>query len=486
MDRDLLLRYAQLSAAFGWRILSYNFREDGGFSSLCIDSREAGPGALFVALAGSAQDGHRFVGDAFKRGAAAAMVAESRLAGTVPDLGAEAEKAGAVLIAVPDTLKGLQDTARLYLEQFPALLKIGITGSSGKTTTKEIAAAMIGSERAVVYNSGNLNSETGLPLSVFQVRPFHQAGIFEMGMNRKGEIAELAAVLKPHIALITNIGSAHIGILGSKEAIVEEKKQIFCQFTGKETALIPADDEWRDELARSVPGSVLFFGPAYLEELGSVLDRGLEGAEITWEGVSAHFALPGRYNLRNALAAAAIAKAAGMGGRAIRRGLEEAKPLFGRSEILRGTLRRGRGTVTMIRDCYNSNPDSAAEAVAFCDGLAWPGRKIYVLGSMLELGDASAAAHEGIGLRLAASEADMVFLYGRETAPAASVLGAAEGQKVPCYYTDIMGNLAGALAAFVRDGDLVLLKGSRICALEQLTEVLVSLELPEEVMGGVR
>ncbi|MDR0452674.1 MAG: UDP-N-acetylmuramoyl-tripeptide--D-alanyl-D-alanine ligase [Treponema sp.] len=481
MESDFLLRYAQLCAVPGVRVLSYAPGgngvppANGGFSSVCIDSREAKKGSLFVALKGASQDGHRYVEAAFRAGAVAAMVASSALAEKRFDPEGAASRAGAVLVVVEDTLRGLQDAARVYLEQFPGLLKIALTGSSGKTTTKEIAAAMIGSEKNAVSNSGNLNSETGLPLSVFKIRREHQAGIFEMGMNRAGEIAELARLFKPCIALVTNVGPAHIGIFGSIAAILDEKKQIFCEFTGNETALIPGDDEYRDELARGVPGKIVFYGPAYLEELGEVKDLGLDGAEITWGGVSARFALPGRHNLKNALAAAAIAKAAGVSAAAVRRGLESVKPLFGRSEILRGNIPGKGGRLTLVRDCYNANPDSTSQAIAFCDGLEWPGRKVYVAGSMLELGEASRAAHERMGRELAASGADMVFLYGRETGAAAEAMGAcAEGRKIPLFYTDVMDTLASSLADYVRDGDLVLLKGSRGCALEQLTDVLVA------------
>jgi UDP-N-acetylmuramoyl-tripeptide--D-alanyl-D-alanine ligase len=472
VDSDFLLSYTQLNAALGARIVFFASGGNGGFSSVCVDSREAKPGSLFVALKGASRDGRRYVEAAFRAGAAAALVSVSSLADG--DLERVAARAGAVLIVVENTLRGLQDIARLYLDRFPNLLKIAITGSSGKTTTKEIAAAMIGCERNVVYNSGNLNSETGLPLSVFRIRPEHQVGIFEMGMNRAGEIAELARLLRPHIALVTNIGSAHIGILGSIAAILYEKKQVYCEFTGTETALIPEDDEYRDELARDVPGKIVFYGPAHLEELDKIKDMGLEGTELTWEGISVRFALPGRHNLKDALAAAAIAKAAGVSAAAIRRGLESARPLFGRSEILRGRIPGKGGVLTLIRDCYNANPDSTSRAIAFCEGLDWPGRKVYVAGSMLELGDASRAAHETMGRELAASGADMVFLYGRETEAAAEVMARTGGRKFPLFYTDDMESLASSLADYVRDGDLVLLKGSRGCALEQLTDVLIA------------
>jgi UDP-N-acetylmuramoyl-tripeptide--D-alanyl-D-alanine ligase len=459
---EILMQFEAARQALGGRFLDFR-REagEGGFSSVHIDSREVLPGGLFVALAGSARDGNRFVGAALEAGAVGALVAERALEDPSLALAEQARNAGAVLFALPDTLRGLQDLAAAYLARFPALLRVGITGSSGKTTTRQIAAALAGQEKPVATSPGNFNSETGLPLAIFTVRSHHKVGIFEMGMNRRGEIGELARVLKPAIALITNIGTAHIGILGSKAAILEEKKAIFSEFTGTELALIPADESCREELARGIAGRVFFYGAASYPELGEVRDLGLEGTELIWEGNKVRFGLTGKHNLQNALAAIAIARAIPVGSAAIREGLASVKPLFGRGEIL-------RGAVTVIRDCYNANPESAAAAIAFCDDLAWPGRKVYVLGSMLELGDSSGAAHRAMGSRLAASRADRIFLYGAETESALAELEGVSG----VFHTNAMEALAGELKGYLRPGDLVLLKGSRGCALERLSDVL--------------
>jgi UDP-N-acetylmuramoyl-tripeptide--D-alanyl-D-alanine ligase len=285
-------------------------------------------------------------------------------------------------------------------------------------------------------------------------------------MNRRGEISELAAVLKPNIALITNIGSAHIGILGSKWGVAEEKKNIFSEFTGHEIALIPAEDEFAEYLSRGVNGKTIFYGSRAGEtafpELEKTRDLGLEGTEITWAGKVCRFGLPGNFNLKNALAALALAREIPIGAEGVRRGLESVKPLFGRSEIL-------YGAVTVIRDCYNSNPESLEAAVSFCDNLEWPRRKIYVIGSMLELGERSGEAHRRAGRILAASLAEKIFLYGPETETAAAVLASCS---FPLFHTGKIEDLEDALEDFVRPGDLVLLKGSRGCALERLTGVL--------------
>ena len=463
-----LMSFSCLSQALGarlyfWEGISGKGRETEGFSSVAIDSRAVLPGALFVALRGSVQDGHCFVEDAFKAGASGAMVALSALEDAALGLYGLAQKWNRVLVAVENTLKGLEEAAAAYLKQFTNLVRIGITGSSGKTTTKEIAAAIIGREKSVVMNKGNLNSETGLPLSVFDVRPHHEVGVFEAGMNRPGEIAELAEVLNPHFAVITNIGSAHIGIIGSKRAIAEEKKKIFSAFKNANTALIPDDDEYRDFLAEGVRGRTVFYGASLLPGLCGIKDMGLDGTEITFEGKPVRFGLPGKFNLSNALAATALALELPVSAESVRAGLGSVKPLFGRGEIF-------RGRTTVIRDCYNSNPESAAAALDFCDSLDWSGRRIYVIGSMLELGGASSSAHAEAGRRLAESRADMVYLYGEETGVTADTLN---GSSIPFFHTCDRDELSGALQNFVKEGDLVLLKGSRGCALETLTEILL-------------
>ena len=198
------------------------------FSSVVTDSRNVVAGSLFVPLIGEKQDGHTYIEAALTKGATAVFIAQAAYAKDPAHYDAlMAAYPSVAFIRVRDTLRALQDAAAAYAERFPSLVKIGVTGSSGKTTTKDMLVSTLSKKYRVVATQGNLNSETGLPLSVFTVTKEHEVGIFELGMNRKGEIAELAAVLKPDIAVITNIGTAHIGMLGSKDAIAQEKKQIF-------------------------------------------------------------------------------------------------------------------------------------------------------------------------------------------------------------------------------------------------------------------
>ncbi|MDR3356618.1 MAG: UDP-N-acetylmuramoyl-tripeptide--D-alanyl-D-alanine ligase [Spirochaetaceae bacterium] len=458
----MLMTFNEAAALPGFELLpgAESGMENRGFDSVCVDSREIVPGALFVALPGEKTDGHAFVKDAFAAGAAGALVERAKR--ETYGLTEAAREAGKSLVLARDTLRGLQALAAAYLDRFPAMLKVGITGSSGKTTTKELAAAMIGAERSVVFNGGNLNSDSGLPLSVFHVRSGHEVGIFEMGMNRKGEIAELAAVLRPDIALITNTGSAHIGMIGSERGIALEKRAVFSRFTGKELALLPEGGAFSELLAEELNGRLKFFGKTSSKKFGGAESRGLFGSTVVWDGESVNFALPGEHNLMNALAAAALADAAGVSGEAVRAGLAGAKPLFGRGEVIAGEF-------TVLRDCYNANPDSMDKAISLCDEADWDGRRVYIIGSMLELGDGGEAAHEALGERLAESKADIIFLFGEETKASCAKLKDTKNKFV--FHTNSIDDLRSKTRENIRKGDMILLKGSRACALERVMPV---------------
>ena len=462
-----LFKFKELSDSLGAVLYSFaNPSSSDGFSSVSIDSRNIHEGALFTAISGGNNDGHSFVSSALKNGAAAALVESQKL--ETFNLIQTARDLNKTLIVTDNSLHALQNAARLYLEKFPGLIKIGITGSSGKTTIKEILSNIISKEKNVVMNPGNYNSETGLPLAVFNVRPWHEAGIFEMAMNHRGEMAALASILKPDIALISNVTSAHIGNIGSIEGIAEEKKQIFLHFNGKCTAIIPQDCPFRDFLAEGVKGKIVFYSRECFAELGEVKDLGLQGTEIAWDGQKVLFPLPGSYNFSNAIAAISIAKEIPVSSNAIRLGLETVKPLFGRGAIV-------NGKITVIWDCYNSNPQSLERVLEFCENLNWQGRLIYVIGEMLELGEFSQKAHSDIGKELAVSKADFIFLFGEETKATAETLNAclSKDRKPPhVFHTCDMDELSMALGNEVTKGDLLLVKGSRACHLEKLSSVL--------------
>ena len=225
-DEDLIsLNFEEVLRALDGKALSNFCGESLDFYGVATDSRNVKEGFIFVPLVGTL-DGHTFIDQAVENGAKIVFVTEYFYQFHSNKI-FELKKQKITVICVSHTMYALQNLAALYVSKFPNLIKIGITGSSGKTTTKEIAVSVLKQKFNVVYNEGNLNSETGLPLSVFKIRPYHEVGIFEMGMNRKGEISELATVLKPNYGVITNIGTAHIGILGSRQNIATEKREIF-------------------------------------------------------------------------------------------------------------------------------------------------------------------------------------------------------------------------------------------------------------------
>ena len=316
----------------------------------------------------------------------------------------------------------------------------------------------------MILNPGNLNSDIGLPLSVFAIGSGHQVGIFEMGMNRSGEMGELASVYEPDIALITNVGTAHIGILGSRDAIAEEKKRIFSRFDGNQSGFVWEGDDYNAFLKAGVRGEVADFGPRSTAGLRVVRNNGLSGYELEWQGRGFHFPLPGSHNLLDAIGAAAVAAKAGAGVADVAEGLASVRPLFGRSELIEGRF-------TILRDCYNANPDSVEAAIRLCDSVEWRGRRAYVLGSMLELGSESEAAHRAMGEIAGKSAANALFFFGEETRPAFEAARLAGFPGLVLHETDF-DRLVRAVRAYLAPGDLALLKASRGMALERLGDAL--------------
>lgn len=447
-------------------------------SKVVVDSRAVAPGALFVALPGERVDGHDFILQALERGASCIMADAAHKARLLASLETVAPAGGtalenACILFVDSTLAGLQALAREHRRRMKALFRVGVTGSSGKTTTKEcIGAALAPAFPAgtLAMNEGNLNSDIGLALSMFDLNEGHRLGVFEMGMNRKGEMAELAAIYEPDIAVITNIGTAHIGMIGSRQGIAEEKKAIFSRFDGRQTALIREDEAFAEFLSQGLRGTMRRFGPNSTEGLRMVKDLALRGWELDWEGETFVFPLPGRHNLQNALAALSVAEILKSSGfdipaAAVAKGLSSVKPLFGRSELF-------EGRVSLLRDCYNANPDSMAAAMEFCDGLEVRGRKLYVLGSMRELGESSRPEHVAMGERAAASTADSVFFFGEETEDSHQAFLARGLSKARVFRTDDIEALKDAVFSELRDGDFILVKASRSLALERLADRL--------------
>jgi UDP-N-acetylmuramoyl-tripeptide--D-alanyl-D-alanine ligase len=425
-----------------------------------IDSSQVRGAELFVALVGTRVDGHTFLDEALRKGAAALLADANSGEARSGHLRELLTQHDASLILAANPLHALQELARRHLQRMTSLVRLGITGSNGKTTTKEILGSILTLQAETAVNEGNLNSDVGLPLAAFAVTEKHRFAVFEIGMNRQGEIAELARVVRPDIALITNIGSAHIGLLGSRRAIAAEKKQIFSCFDGGQTAFLYEKEEFLPFLRQDVKGRMVLYGTESTPGYEGSTSLGLDGTVIHWEGLRTRFPLFGVHNLINALSSISVSAALGISKRKIKQGLEAVQPLFGRSQII-------RGEVTVVQDCYNSNPDSVRQVLDFFRPLVWRGRKIIVLGSMKELGADSEEEHRLLGRVAAAAGFDMLFFFGEETRPAVAALKE-QGYTGACEWTADYERLRDRLAATLRCGDLLVLKGSRAMELERL------------------
>ena len=434
-----------------------------------IDSRVCGPNSLFVPLKGEHTDGHFFINEAVAAGSSLCFVHRHYYLEHEAFFTRVMEKHRVSFLVVDDPLAALQKLAAEHLRTFHGLTVIGITGSCGKTTTKELLGAILSEHEHTAVSPGNLNSDIGLPLAALRIREGHKFAVFEMGMNSPGEMDTLADIARPRYAAVTNIGTAHVGLLGSKEAIAGEKRKIFAHVSSSGRGFLPENDEYRDFLAEACGGPVEYFGFDSTPGFEGFRDVGLDGTEMKWKGRVLRLPLIGRYNAKNALCAVSIALSLGVPDDEIELGLTKVRPLFGRGEVL-------TGKVTVIRDCYNANTESMIEAMDFVGSLRWTGRKILVLGSMKELGTETEAEHRHIGGYAAGSDVDAVFFYGEESAAAyhaASVINSGKGGRMRVEWAALFGDLEEQVHGYVKPGDLLLLKGSRGAELERLTSGLI-------------
>ncbi len=447
------------------------------FSRPVVDSRLVRVGQLFVALPGERADGHNFLKEAFSSGATVALVTEAYAEAAGPAL---RPPKGRGYCVVPDTLRALQELSRAHLRRFPDIKRIAVTGSNGKTTTKELIASVLSQEAPTFATAGNYNSEIGVPLAIFDLRPEQRFGVFEVAMNRPGEIALLAELVQPDIALVTNIGSAHIGNLGGLQQIAQEKRQVFSCFNGRQSGFVYEDERFYSFLTDEVQGEIHSFGPRSIAGFEGFELRGLAGSIIKYHGLEIRLPLPGAVNVRNALAAISLSEYLGLNAEQIRVGLERVATMFGRGEIL-------RGSVTVLRDCYNANPDSVREALDFVAALDWSGRRVVVLGAMKELGAKAAASHAEICAKAMGIHPDALFLVGEEFSAAYKEVCCRSEQRHDqadaeptddkhVYYSASTTGIEERLLQFLREGDFVLLKGSRSIALEELTSSIMQVQ----------
>ncbi len=473
---DPAWRLADVLVATGGKCVSPP--ADVAFRAVSTDSRAVQAGDLFVALAGDRFDGHDFVADAVRRGAAGVLV--SRLPSR--DLPVQ-------VVRVPDTLTALGDLAAYRRRLLPGLKVVAVTGSCGKTTVKEMCAAILGRCHPLVKTQGNYNNLVGMPLSLLPVCRHHRFAVLEMGMNRRGEIARLTAIAGPDAACITNVMAAHIGGLGSVAGVAAAKEELFASAPGHAVLAVNADDQWVRRMARRYANPKVTFGRRPGVQVRGLRPRraGLAGMGFTLEieGQRRRVRLPafGSHLLADALAAAALAHAVGVGIDDIAAGLASFEP-----PAMRMRVAEAAG-VRLVDDTYNANPGSMAAAIEAVAGLRRAGeeRFVAVLGDMFELGDASAALHEEVGRKVAACGCDLLVAVGRFASRlAAGARRAGLDEVAACRDHDAAVRLLRDLVAAgrIRTGDWVLLKGSRGMRMEAVRDALAALLAQEAGAGG--
>ncbi len=445
-----LFRIAEFLSATG------EFDREAVATAYSIDSRTIEAGQLFFAVKGDRFDGHDFVESALQKGAVAAVVRKDSL----PRYQNKKQ-----LLAVDDTLFALQRLA-LAVRRLWGKAVVGVTGSAGKTTTKEAIAHVLGKRFRVLKSEGNFNNHFGLPLMILKLEPEHDIAVIEMGMSHAGEIAALAKIAEPEIGVVTNVAPVHLEFFNSIADIARAKYELIASLPTHGTAVLNADDEYVSQFGRDFKGKVLTYGLALsadvrAENISS--DGGLGSTfEVIAEGFRQRASLPlvGAHNIHNALAAVAVALDRGMSPTEAVNALASLSPADKRGQVVKV------GNITVINDCYNSNP-KALEAMVNALAAMPAKRRIVVAGEMLELGPAAEQMHRESGKHIAEKKADaLIGVRGLSEAMVAS----AKQAGIHAKFVATPQEAGEWLARETREGDVVLLKASRGVKLEKALE----------------
>ena len=443
------------------------------YESICTDSRALSPGCLFIALKGERFDGHQFVAEAARRGAAAAIVERGRASAF--------SQSRCLLFEVDSTLKALGDLARFHRRRFKIPVA-AITGSSGKTTTKEMVHAILSTRGLALKTEGNLNNEVGVPLTLFRLEPAHVAAVIEMGMSAPGEIGRLTSMVEPDAGLITGVHPAHLQGLGSLEGVAAAKGELFRGLRRGATAVVNLDDPLVAAQARAEGSALLTFGEAAsaqvrIKAIEPGPARGLSVIlQYRTREYPVHLSFLGRHNARNAAAAFALALALGYEPDQCARGLERASPYPGRLSPLDAP-----DGITILDDTYNANPASMAAALDTLADFVRPSpssvsrspsrRAVAVIGDMLELGSHEVREHSRLGKQVAKVAALAAF-FGPRSVQAHQ---AAEMGERAAHFEDV-ATLTHWLKPRLHTGDVVLVKASRGMRMERVVQELVGAE----------
>ncbi|MDQ3545316.1 MAG: UDP-N-acetylmuramoyl-tripeptide--D-alanyl-D-alanine ligase [Verrucomicrobiota bacterium] len=432
-------------------------------TNLSTDSRSVQPGDLFVALRGDNFDGHKFVSQAMERGAAGAIVETKWTGKLAPDFS---------ILRVADTLVAYQQVAAHYRRSL-GIKVVAITGSNGKTSTKDFTASVLGHRFRVAKTEGNFNNHVGLPQTMLEAAARDQIGVWEIGMNHPGEIAPLAQLARPDVAIITNIGIAHVEFMGTREAIAQEKGELAAALPADGTLILNRSDEFADAIARRTSARVIFAGIDAGEVQAREIVQTAEGAEFTLcEGAHrchAVLPVPGLHMVQNALLAIAAGRVFGLS-------LEQCAAGLAAAPITKARLQVKKiGGVQFIDDSYNANPDSMKAALRTLAALETDGKRIAVLGQMAELGAESARGHEEVGQVAASLGIDCLVSLGKDSSAIAQAARAAGLQNSRTLAS--AEEVADLLCETAQPGDLVLIKGSRAARTERVLEEFAKRQL---------
>ena len=459
----MTLTAGDIATAGGGRVIAGNSAAPVG--RISIDSRSVAAGDFFVAIRGERLDGHEFVDAALSSGAAGALVDD-------PGAARRGHK-GAVIVQAGDTTQALQAIARHVRRESGAKV-VAITGSAGKTTTKEVCAELLSARYSVFRNKGNLNNHIGLPLSLLELRAEPEVAVVELGMNHPGEISTLVAIAEPEVRVWTNVGDAHIGFFASADAIADAKAEIL-EGAGAETVLVAnADDPLVMARAGRFAGRLITFGVGETADVRAtdVKMRGLDGISARVRTPAGAFALEtpltGFGNLSNILAATAVAVHFEVPLAAIAERAANLRPAHHRGELLRLP-----GGITLIDDSYNSSPSALKRSLEIVGAAHGSARKVAVLGEMLELGAHAETLHRECGR--AAHHAGLDLLIAVGGAPAQALADEARRAGLRDAQVSVLPNRSAAIEEVlkrVRPGDLVLVKGSRGIGLDAVVDRL--------------
>ncbi len=462
-EQSLAWTLADILKATGGELLSGDLMQ--GFENISIDSRDIRAQDVFVAIAGDVHDGHTFVNDVVQQGVSGLIVSREKSA----DLPiADWQTRQIACVAVADTTRALGDLAAFHRSRTDVPLT-AITGSNGKTTTRQMTAQVVAQKYNTLATIGNYNNQIGVPLTLLRLSGEYEQAVVEVGTNSPGEIARLAQVCAPNIGVVTNVGPAHLEGLGSLDGVMREKEQLIEYLKAGGKAVLNADDRRVYQMASRTERQVLLFGLSKNAAIrATAVNERTGGTSFTLHlpdgQLAVTLSVPGQFMVLNALAAAAVGHLLELSAEEIKAGLESFEPVWGRMDIFQTA-----NGIHIIDDTYNANPESMKAAITTLRTLRRNNRSLFVAGDMLELGDQSEALHKQVGAWAAAANIEKLLVTGEFASAVAA--GAINAKMKPAdIFTGTQDEIIDTLKQSLKSGDWVLIKGSRGARMETVVK----------------